>query len=222
MKNNFLFLLVFPFVLWGCSGGSESKVTVNTTDTTINYVDKADANIKKVELKSAIIHMKSSALGVSQSIVIYMDNFGNKQATELTQEMFGKKIKQRTLNDTAFMYSYNMDEKQGKKTKLDKNNPDNINFNAITREIAAKFKIKKTGTAEILGKKCQVFSVEYPAARLKATNFIYKGIPLKVESSISGISITMEATKIEENVAIDPVVFEIPTKVIFNEVTSIK
>ena len=216
MKKHLL-LFVFPIFLWSCSHTSETKTVVNASDTTINFVDKTKTDVRKVDLKSAIIHMTSSVMGLSQSIIVYMDDYGKKQATEVTQELLGKKIHQYSVNDSLYIYSFNPEEKKGQKAKIDENNPDDINFNSITREMAQRFHLRKKGTATVIGKKCDVYAVDFAGTKLQATFYIWKGIPLKTESTVSGISVKMEATKIEENVPIAAEKFQIPNDIVFEE-----
>jgi hypothetical protein len=118
------------------------------------------------------------------------------------------------------MFSYSPDTKEGKKTKINTDSPDNINFNAITKEMVAKFKLKKTGTSMILGRKCDVYTMEYAEAKLKGTFYIWKGIPLKTKSEVSVMKVSMEATAIEENAAIDAEKFKVPEGISFGEVAN--
>jgi hypothetical protein len=223
MKKQLLVLCCISFLLWSCGRNNQSgsKVAVNSADTIMKLADgQQNSEVHKVDVKSVIIHMKSSAMGLTQQIVIYMDDYGKKNATEVTQELMGKKIRQYSITDGEYMYSFSPDTKEGKKTKINTDSPDNINFNAITKEMATKFKLKKTGTATILDRKCDVYTMEFAEAKLKGTYNIWKGIPLKTESEISMMKVSMEATAIEENVAIDAEKFKVPANISFGEVAT--
>ncbi|HOY32970.1 MAG TPA: hypothetical protein PKW80_13915 [Bacteroidales bacterium] len=221
MKKILLIVLLAVFMLWGCSGNksSDDKTEIKG-DTSIAYVDKIPAGAKKILLKSVIIHMKSSTFGMTQNIVIYMDDYGRKQLAEVSQELLGKKVRQCSLVDSVYMYSYNPDDKTGKRTMVEAKGPDNINFNAITHDMAKELNLKKNGTAELLGRQCDVYTMEIASAKLKGTYYIWKGIPLKTVSTVAGISITMEATQIEENAVIPPEKFEIPEDINFEDVAA--
>lgn len=217
-------MLYKSLLLWSCGGNDKTipDTTVDKSDSIVKYADKnANGENHKVSLKSVIIHMKSTAMGMTQQIVIYMEDYGKKQATEVTQELMGKKITQVSINDGEYVYSFSPQTKKGKKTKVNLDNPDNINFNAITKEMADKFKLKKKGTAKILDRNCDVYSMEYAKAKLKGTFFIWKGIPLKTESEVSVMKVVMEATKIEENVTINPDKFVVPKDIVFGEVSEL-
>lgn len=219
MRKNLFIIAVASMVLWGCSGHKSDQPEIKG-DTAIAYVDKVPADAKKIDLKSVVIHMKSSTMGFTQNIVMYLDDYGKKQMTEVTQELLGQKVHQCTLTDSAYVYSYSPDDKKGKRTKIEAKGPDNVNFNAITREVAKELNLKKKGTADILGRKCDVYTMEVSSAKLKGTYYIWKGIPLKTESTVAGIGITMEATQIEENVAILPLKFEVPKGIVFEDVAA--
>lgn len=221
MKKNLFLLTVAAAMLWSCSGNKNSGQIEIKGDTSIAFVDSVPADLKKIDLKSAVIHMKSSTFGMTQQIVMYMDDYGSKQLTEVSQEMMGVKVRQCTLSDSLYVYMYNPDDKTGKRSLVDKKNPNNIHFNAITKEMAREFHIKKNGTAVILGRTCDVYTMEIALEKMKGTYYVWKGITLKTDSEVGGISISMEATKIEENVAIPPEKFEIPKDIKFEEVAEI-
>jgi hypothetical protein len=224
MKNILLLLFCISMLLSGCGGNNNAiqKTSVNISDSVINYAQEgSDGKIHKVGLKSVIIHMRSTAMGLTQQIVIYMDDYGEKQTTEVTQELLGKKVTQFSINDGKYVYSFSPQTKKGHKAKIDQDNPDNINFNAITKEMADKFKLKKTGTAKILDRPCDVYSMEYAKAKLKGTFYIWKGIPLKSESTVSVMKVVMEATQIEENITISPEKFTVPKDIVFSEVSEL-
>jgi hypothetical protein len=220
MKKQLFALCCFLMLLWGC-GGTDKSISnpeIDKSDSVIDYTKEGtNGGIHKIGLKSAIIHMTSKAMGLTQQIIIYMDDYGKKQCTEVTQELMGKKITQFSINDGEWVYSYSPQTKKGIKKKVDIDNPDNINFNAISKEMADKFKLKKTGTAKILDRDCDVYSMEFDKAKLKGIFYIWKGIPLKTESEVSVMKVSMEATKIEENVTISPDKFVVPKDIVFSE-----
>ncbi len=220
MKKQLFAVCCLSLLIWGC-GGSDKAIKdteIDKTDSVIKYSEEGtNGENHKIGLKSAIIHMTSKAMGLTQQIIIYMDDYGKKQTTEVTQELMGKKITQYSINDGEWVYSYSPQTKKGQKTKVNMDNPDNINFNAITKEMAEKFKLKKTGTAKILDRDCDVYSLEFDKAKLKGTFYIWKGIPLKTESEVSVMKVVMEATKIEENVTISPDKFVVPKDIVFTE-----
>ncbi|HNX08359.1 MAG TPA: hypothetical protein PKL96_12315 [Bacteroidales bacterium] len=223
MKQITAILLLPVLIFFACSGNKTSEDNAEIkSDTAISYVDQIPAGGKKMLIKSAIIHMKSSTFGMTQNIVMYMDDYGKKQMTEVSQKLLGQEVLQRSVSDSVYMYTYSPKDKTGKKIKKESGGPDNINFTAITREMARELNLKKTGTTVVAGHSCEVYILEVPAANLKGTYYIWKGIPIKTVSSVRGISITMEATRIEENPAIPAETFKIPEDISFEEAASFK
>ncbi len=223
MKQITAILLLPVLIFFACSGNKTSEDNAEIkSDTVISYVDQIPAGGKKMLIKSAIIHMKSSTFGMTQNIVMYMDDYGKKQMTEVSQKLLGQEVLQRSVSDSVYMYTYSPKDKTGKKIKKESGGPDNINFTAITRKMARELNLKKTGTTVVAGHSCEVYTLEVPAANLKGTYYIWKGIPIKTVSSVRGISITMEATRIEENPAIPAETFKIPEDISFEEAASFK
>ncbi|HPB25198.1 MAG TPA: hypothetical protein PLB59_02560 [Bacteroidales bacterium] len=223
MKQITAILLLPVLIFFACSGNKTSEDNAEIkSDTAISYVDQIPAGGKKMLIKSAIIHMKSSTFGMTQNIVMYMDDYGKKQMTEVSQKLLGQEVLQRSVSDSVYMYTYSPKDKTGKKIKKESGGPDNINFTAITRKMARELNLKKTGTTVVAGHSCEVYTLEVPAANLKGTYYIWKGIPIKTVSSVRGISITMEATRIEENPAIPAETFKIPEDISFEEAASFK
>lgn len=71
--------------------------------------------------------------------------------------------------------------------------------------MADKFKLKKTVTAKILDRDCDVYSMEFDKAKLKGPFYIWKGMPLKTESEVSVMKVLMEATKIDRTLLSAPI-----------------
>ncbi|MCK9613388.1 MAG: hypothetical protein WC401_08955 [Bacteroidales bacterium] len=210
MKKLKMLFIAVVFILSGCSGSSDKKTDINSGDTVIALADEGKPVYERYGLKSAILHMKSKTMGMEQDVIMYFDDYGKKQCNELSIELLGKIMKQITITDSGYMYTYTTADKNGTKIKLDENSPDKVNFNALTEEMVKKFNIKKTGTAVILDKKCDVYTAEHTSAKMKGTYYVWKGFIMKAVSSVAGIEVKMEAVKLEENPVIPAEKFEIP------------
>ena len=215
MKKTIL-LLALPFVwmMTGCPSGTDTPIT-DASDTTIAFQEMTNA--RKFGVKSGIIQMKSSAMGLSQQIEVCFDNYGDLQSSRVTQKLLGKQVDQVSISDTAFVYTYNLQTREGTRAAIDPESPDNINFNCLTREAVSMFSIRKKGKAEVCGRTCDVYTLDYPKAQLKGTFYIWKGITLKSESTVAGISLSMEAVKIQEDVAVPADRFVPPADITFKE-----
>lgn len=227
MKKLIYLSLIMPVMLMlaACPSPEEDE-DINTNDTVIRVVDNTvydsipmgDEKAPKYSVKSGIITMNSSTMGMKQKIIMYFDDYGNKQATKVEQELMGQKVTQWSIMDTAWVYSFNSEDKTGKKTKKDLEGTDNINFNALTNEMIKKYFIRKKGTSDVAGKTCDVYIVEYPEARLKGTFYVWKGITLKSHTLVAGMKVNIEAEKIEVDVAIPSSTFKPPKDITFETV----
>ncbi|MGE5848117.1 MAG: hypothetical protein ACM34O_15445, partial [Ignavibacteria bacterium] len=65
-------------------------------------------------------------------------------------------------------------------------------------------------TESILGKTCEVFSMNNEKSKLKGTVYNWQGLTLKSEIEMGGIKMKTAATKIEENIPIPSEKFEVP------------
>jgi hypothetical protein len=64
----------------------------------------------------------------------------------------------------------------------------------------------RDGDGEVLGRKCQVWKVKDIGSRL----WVWRNIPLKMETKMMGIGMSMTATRIEENVPVPEKRFSFP------------
>lgn len=214
MKKTVLALLMAVALLPACVNNTQEPQKEDAIKKDSVPVSTGDKN-HKIAVKSVILYLNSSAMGMKQKMKMYIENYGEMQYTEVTQSMMGKTVMQCSVKKNDTLYSYSPIKKKGTKTVITDDSPDNINFNDLTKEMADRFHLKKDGTAEILGKTCDVYQMEMPKEHIKGTYYIWKGIPMKVTTSLAGMTVAMEAEKIEENAVIDPKLFELPKDIVF-------
>ena len=93
-----------------------------------------------------------------------------------------------------------------------------VNYLNLTDEVRELHKIKEVGTEEILGRKCTKYTLEvvYGGQTTYSTVWIWKGIPLKNETSSNGmVIVTEQATEIQENAEVPAGKFLVPEGVTF-------
>jgi len=216
-----LALLSVCILLGSCSGSSDKKDGNNQKDSIVSLPDKANKPAyARYDLKSGIITFKASVVFMDQEMILYFDDWGLKQRTEINVSVMGKEAKNVTITDTSFVYLYDPDKKTGTRTPIDPKSPDNINFTALNDDVIKTFSITKEGEEKVLDRLCTVYSMDYKKADINGKFYIWNGIALKTETSAKGISIKMEATKIEENVSIPAEKFIIPKDIQFKTVNS--
>lgn len=181
----------------------------------------------KYKIKSGIVTYKMNAMGFDTPTTLYFDDFGAVEANESKSEMeiVGQKVNTHTINFTKDGFTYNLDleKKTGTKMKAIAPaaggfNPNNADFSGMSAEQMKKYGISKEASETVLGKECEVYTIDYKEMKVKGTFTVWNNIPLKMNMDMGGMAVTMEATKIEENVAIPASVFAIPADVKVEEV----
>lgn len=149
----------------------------------------------------------------------WWDNYGEKSRTEIksttTIKIFGisKKEEQHSISVTDGTINYTWDLIKGTAFKTS-----NEEYQEISKEITEDMTEaeieqmgqdiidalggERLGNEKFLGKNCEVLKV------MMAKVWIYKGIPLKTEAKVMGITANEVATEIKENISIPASTFE--------------
>lgn len=193
--------------------------TLKTSEAHIGFTNTSAAQKSngKYQLKSGIIYMdieNGMMPGISKSI-LYFDNYGNKECTEtnMEMEMMGQKVKVHQLGIIAdgYIYTVDLEKKIGTKMKISSQyDPSKIDYNNLNSDVMKEYNLKKEGTETLLGKKCDIYSMSHAKMKLKGKTWIWNGINMKSEMTMSGISIKTTTTKIEENVSVSSSKFVVP------------
>ena len=178
----------------------------------------AFAQEAKYGIKSAILKKEAVTMGQKVQGVQYFDDYGRKEASELTMKVGGvanveKHI--RTIADGDKIISIDLDMKVANKATLPAKP---VNYLNLTDEVRELHKIKEVGTEEILCRKCTKYTLEvvYGGQTTYSTVWIWKGIPLKNETSSNGmVIVTEQATEIQENAEVPAMKFLVPEGVTF-------
>ena len=208
-KKTFLLIVFAVFAIISCknkSNDNSNQSNTNNTEVKNNKTSKG-----KYDFKSGIITLKSTVMGMEQKYVIYFDDYGKKEATDVIMEMMGVKVHSRSFIKDGYIYSLEMNEKKGTKTKYVENYTSNMDFNNIPEDIAKDMNLKKTGKETFMGKDCDVYTIDYKSMSTAGKFLVWKGIALKTEMNSGGTTVVMEATDIQENVRVDDDIFEIPS-----------
>lgn len=167
----------------------------------------------KYGIKSAILKKEAVTMGQKVQGVQYFDDYGRKEASELTMKVgrvanVEKHI--RTIADGDKIISIDLDMKVANKVPIPIKP---VNYLNLTDEVRELHKIKEVGNEEILGRMCIKYTLEvvYGGQTTHSTVWIWKGIPLKNETSSNGMLIvTEQAMEIQENVEVPAEKFLVP------------
>ena len=174
-----------------------------------------DTSKKKYDIKSATITYKNTMSGVETKRMVYFKDYGDTEATSTDVDYMGMTGKQHTLQKEGYFYMYLESQNQGIKMKMADTviQGQIINEQNITKEHG-----KKTGTEKVLGKECTVYELGSGGESTKI--WVWKKILLKVTSKQQGMESVMEATEVKESSDFPAGTFDLPTTVVFKDLTN--
>lgn len=171
----------------------------------------AAAQEKIYSVKSGKVTMEMDMMG--QKIVQhnYFDDYGVKQATVM--EMMGQKMRsievdgKNVVIDDAAKTAISM---PGMGPQMGGNNK--INFLNLDEKTIKKNKIKEEGQEEVAGKMCTKYSYRMlmMGQGVNVHAWVYKGITLKTTIKTDFGEMVTKATKVEEDIQVDPALFVLP------------
>ena len=182
----------------------------------------AGAQEQRYAVKSGIITMGMDMMGQTIVQETYFDDYGAKQATVM--DMRGQKVRTIVVDGKTVMIS----DEEKTATTMPSMGPggagagmggNNINFLSLDEKTIKKNRIKELGEEEIIGKPCTKYSykVLMMGSAITVYAWVYKGITLKTTMKTDFGEMGMAATKIQEDVQIDPAMFVVPEDVTIQE-----
>ena len=171
----------------------------------------AAAQEKIYSVKSGKVTMEMDMMGQKIIQQIYFDDYGVKQATVM--EMMGQKMRsievdgKNVVIDDAAKTAISM---PGMGPQMGGNNK--INFLNLDEKTIKKNKIKEEGQEEVAGKMCTKYSYRMlmMGQGVNVHAWVYKGITLKTTIKTDFGEMVTKATKVEEDIQVDPALFVLP------------
>ena len=171
----------------------------------------AAAQEKIYSVKSGKVTMEMDMMGQKIIQQIYFDDYGVKQATVM--EMMGQKMRgievdgKNVMVDDAAKTAISM---PGMGPQMGGNNK--INFLNLDEKTIKKNKIKEEGQEEVAGKMCTKYSYRMlmMGQGVNVHAWVYKGITLKTAIRTDFGEMITKATKVEEDIQVDPALFALP------------
>lgn len=178
---------------------------------TENKTKDAGSN-SKYKIESAIIEYQMDMMSMTAKATLYFKEYGEVQCVEAEMEMMGVKSVNRTLEKEGYTYNLNMEQKSGSKVKTSEESrefdPNDFNFDNLSKEIVEKYKIVEEGNEEVAGKTCKVFSMNIEGQDAKF--YVWENIPVKYEMSQNNMTMVMKAVKIEVGSDFPKGIFDVP------------
>ncbi len=187
-----------------------SSLSAIPTDTIIPAGDR------KYGVASGIITMDLEIEGANSTMktTVYFDHYGKRESSETfssTTLENGQHFDAHVMafNMDGYQYQIDFDHKSASKFKY---NPEamsgGFSFATMTEKMKKAYNVKKVGTETILGRECDVYTMDSPD--VKGSFSVWKNITFKLHTVSGGFTTNVIARKFIENAPIPKEKFEVP------------
>ncbi len=155
---------------------------------------------KRYTIKQAAIEYKITGKMFSGSEELYFDRYGMREAKYSQQIINVMGMQQRNhtatfidYEDDAVIYTYDYQTKTG--SRMESPLKDVVQKKDVTelgKDMMVQMGGKKVGRGTVLGKACEIWEIKNMGTRI----WLWNWIPLKTVTSMMGMEMTVEATKI--------------------------
>lgn len=169
----------------------------------------AGAQEKRYEVKSGKVTMEMDMMGQAMVQEIYFDDYGAKQ---VTVSNFGGQKMRMLVKDGSNVMVNDAEKTAMRMPAMGPEAAERINFLNLDENTVKKNRVKELGEETVAGKTCKKYSykVLMMGQAQTVTAWVYKGITLKTSTNTDFGEMVQQATKIEEDVKVDPAMFVIP------------
>jgi len=175
----------------------------------LSFCIGAGAQEKIYEVKSGKVTMEMEMMGQVMVQDIYFDDYGAKQAT--VSNFQGQNMRILVIDGSNVMVN-DADKSAVRMPAMGMGSENRINWLNLDEKTVKKNKIKEAGEEVVAGKTCKKYEykVMMMGQPISATAWVYKGITLKTSTKTDFGDMGQTATKIEEDIKVDPAMFTIP------------
>ena len=175
----------------------------------LSFCIGAGAQEKIYEVKSGKVTMEMDMMGQTMVQDIYFDDYGAKQVT--VSNFQGQKMRVLVIDGSNVMVN-DADKSAVRMPAMGMGSENRINWLNLDEKTIKKNKIKEAGEEVVAGKTCKKYEykVMMMGQPISATAWVYKGITLKTSTKTDFGDMGQTATKIEEDIKVDPAMFTIP------------
>ena len=169
---------------------------------------------RRYNIESGVVELKSNV--GSQRQQIYFDDYGAKEAVHVITEGSGTTNTTIVVNAGGSSVVYDPEKKAGTRADLS----DALsqlglggipNLGSLDERMKRELKYRPIAGRTILGRKADGASIEVVGTPLKI--WTYEGIPLRMEATMQGNALVVEATSLKTDVAIPASRFVVPSDV---------
>lgn len=212
-------------IMYACSSSTEKTSDDKPASSEAKTELTSAQNITgKYQIKSGTYKTKAQnsvmTAGIDTYTLVSFDDYGTKELTETVTKVEMANVKQETHNYSLMLgdmiYSWDAGSKTGTKFSISSMLDKNVNYEKLSEELKKQYKYKELGTETILGKECKKISVEIQAGA-GAIVSTWMGIPMRSETTVSGMQVISEVTELDENASVPASAFEVPADITFTE-----
>jgi hypothetical protein len=208
-------VIVFTASMFFSCQSKKEKTVKDEVESLVEQLEdlpKGTTSPKKVfMIESAYVKYKNNAAGQDMIREWWFDDYGNKQFEENYMMIMGQKAGGFALVSDGYRYTWSYDSKEGSKSKF--YSAEAVDYENVSDKDKERYGLEKQGYETIAGKRCLKVTMEKP---VKATSWIWEGIPMKTITQFAGQDVTMEAVEISTSIS-DKSVFQIPESIQFTE-----
>lgn len=228
--KTFLLVLLAVFLLAACKKAQETtNPTVATDPGAASTSTSSNSSLpKRYLVESGIVEYDLSGPQTGTETV-YFDKWGWREAklTNTTLSMAGITRRENKLSvmDGDWLYTVDLSTRTGTKVQntllaqfVEAAKRKGQSMTDLGEELLTRMGGRKIGSEEIAGKSCDVWETKSLGSR----SWIWRGVTLKTETSLGGMQLRSTARRFEENAAVPPDRFVIPTDVKITEGQDVK
>lgn len=171
------------------------------------FAQESVPQTKRYGIKSGEYKTEMNMMGQKIVATTWFDDFGSLQLTKTRTNMMGVSLDMGTLTLNGKNYMINYGDKQVQEMPQQ----ESLNYMDLNEETVSKYKIQTEGAEVVLEKSCTVLTAEISqmgqTAKIRAS--VWEGIPMKLVTTTSGISITTQVTELREG-PVDASLFVLP------------
>ncbi len=179
------------------------------------------AQEKRYGFESAVLKKNTVMMGQTIPSIQYIADYGRKESVETFMSMQGQVFTIFTLMKDGYAYSANMTVKQGTKINMSAMNDfKTVNYLDLTDDVKKRYNIEEKGNEQLLGKDCKCYDLVFTSQGqgIKATVWVWNGLPLKSTTTVAGNTVVDEVTEIQEGKEIAKEKFELPEGINYTEI----
>jgi hypothetical protein len=182
----------------------------------------------RYSVRSGILTLFSEMQGMRSKITVSFDDFGNKEITEtigyrIAEDGLRIKMHTRSIAREGMLITMDMEEMKGKRMHLNNAmDAGSVRFSELSdsvQNLLGLCKLEEKDT--VLGYICDVWELNHPELPLRGHYSVWNNLLLKSETLTAGVPMATYAVKIDENVPVDPALFDIPPDIQITDLTKL-